>query len=307
MGCEGGLMMRNNKLDFAVVGFPKAGTTALDDFLSQHPSISMAYPKENHYFASDFKNIRKSNSLESYFETFEMSNNDEKVLGDSSVFYIYSAEALKNLKEHNENIKIIVLLREPIGFIKSMHSEALFNLDESEPDFEKAWNRSPLDIKKTCKNNREEIICNYKELSKISYYYNRLFEVFDRENVLTLFQSDLKTNPSHELEKVFEFLAVKNICEKIKYDSINVQKSHKNKYLAAFFMRPPKVIKVIWHFLNSLSFFKKNKVLYTLAEKLKSINYSKGKKEYEYNASFLEIEIKDEVLHYQSLKASHEK
>ena len=38
------------KVNFLVIGAQKAGTTALDHYLRQHPDIGMADVKEVHYF-----------------------------------------------------------------------------------------------------------------------------------------------------------------------------------------------------------------------------------------------------------------
>ncbi|NJR45511.1 MAG: sulfotransferase [Hyellaceae cyanobacterium CSU_1_1] len=42
-----------NKPSFFIVGNPKSGTTALYNFLKEHPSIFMPKCKEPHYFAKD--------------------------------------------------------------------------------------------------------------------------------------------------------------------------------------------------------------------------------------------------------------
>ena len=39
--------------DFFIVGAPKCGTTAMSDYLGQHPEIGMCPRKETHVFATD--------------------------------------------------------------------------------------------------------------------------------------------------------------------------------------------------------------------------------------------------------------
>ena len=39
--------------DFFIVGAPKCGTTAMADYLGQHPEIGMCPRKETHVFATD--------------------------------------------------------------------------------------------------------------------------------------------------------------------------------------------------------------------------------------------------------------
>jgi len=42
------------KVDFFIVGAPKAGTTSLYSYLSQHPEIEMSTIKEPDYFSNEF-------------------------------------------------------------------------------------------------------------------------------------------------------------------------------------------------------------------------------------------------------------
>ena len=44
----------NNTPDFFIIGAPKCGTTAMAEYMSQHPDIFMA-KKEMHYFGSDLQ------------------------------------------------------------------------------------------------------------------------------------------------------------------------------------------------------------------------------------------------------------
>ena len=41
----------NNKVDFFIVGAPKAGTTALHAHLDKHPQVCMSSDKEPNYFS----------------------------------------------------------------------------------------------------------------------------------------------------------------------------------------------------------------------------------------------------------------
>ena len=41
------------KVDFFIVGAPKAGTTSLYHYLNEHPKISMSSVKEPNYFSHE--------------------------------------------------------------------------------------------------------------------------------------------------------------------------------------------------------------------------------------------------------------
>lgn len=75
--------------DFFIVGAPKCGTTALTDYLGQHPEIGMCALKETHYFATDLtsRSILKLGqsppSPDEYLELFK-SVQDRRRLGEAS-------------------------------------------------------------------------------------------------------------------------------------------------------------------------------------------------------------------------------
>ena len=95
--------------DFAIVGEPKSGTTALADFLGGHPGICMSVPKETAYFATDLREESdRFHGRPAYFE-FRTEEDYETAFahcegglrGDGSTAYLHSREAAANLHEAN--------------------------------------------------------------------------------------------------------------------------------------------------------------------------------------------------------------
>lgn len=120
------------RLDFAIVGQPKSGTTALAQFLSEHPQIAFSVPKESAYFATDFHresdefhgrrlyfNYRNERDFKALFEHAE----EEQLLGEGSTSSLYSAEAAQNLYAHNPEMKIIAMFRDPVEMVRSLHAQ----------------------------------------------------------------------------------------------------------------------------------------------------------------------------------------
>lgn len=100
---------------FIIAGTQKSGTTALSAYLSSLPTISFAPRKEIHFFdKKDYKN-----DLASYLNSF---NNwdytqyyNPPYFGEASPAYIANRHACQRLHDMIPNIKVIVLLREPIA------------------------------------------------------------------------------------------------------------------------------------------------------------------------------------------------
>lgn len=119
--------------DFLIVGAPKAATTSLYGFLSQHPEVCLSEIKEPEYFSLlgekrvYFSDTRlgkqekiihsKEMSLEKYCHLFK---DKEKILGEASTTYLYLHERTiprvvdLYLKQNAALPKIIISLRDPI-------------------------------------------------------------------------------------------------------------------------------------------------------------------------------------------------
>src|SRR5258706_10449866 len=109
-----------NNPDFFIVGAPKCGTTAMNDYLGQHPDIYMA-PKELHYFGADLK-IKDKISESAYLQYFKNAGN-KKILGEASVWYLFSGTAAKEIKNFSPDAKILIMLRNPVEVVYSLHSQ----------------------------------------------------------------------------------------------------------------------------------------------------------------------------------------
>jgi hypothetical protein len=194
--------------DFIIVGAPKCGTTALDNFLSQHPDIFMT-KKELHFFGSDLESRFHDLTLGNYLRYFE-SEKPYKLYGESSVWYLYTKNAAREIYEYNPQAKIIIMLRDPMEMLPSLHAQFLYNGDETVKSFSKALRkdirRSEAGEKLTSVNytNRPTFFdaCRFYEPVK------RFLNLFGGEQVLILLNEDLQNNFSDTYVKVLNFLEV---------------------------------------------------------------------------------------------------
>src|SRR5665647_751711 len=115
--------MKLKRPDFFIVGAPKCGTTAMNNYLAQHPDVFMAQ-KEIHYFGSDLK-MRVKVSESEYLNYFQNAE-EKKLIGEASVWYLFSEKAAAEIKAFSPQAKIIIMLRDPIDVLHSLHSQHLF-------------------------------------------------------------------------------------------------------------------------------------------------------------------------------------
>ena len=86
----------NNTPNFFIVGGPKCGTTAMVEYLRTHPDVFISEPKEPNYLADDMPGMKYVDTEEEYLNLFKKAGSN-KVIGDASIFYMFSKEAIKNI------------------------------------------------------------------------------------------------------------------------------------------------------------------------------------------------------------------
>lgn len=205
-------MKRDKKPNFFILGAPKCGTTAMADWLSQHPNVFMCDPKEPHFFNTD-SNHHGASSLEHYESFFESVSDKHKMVGEASVWYLMSSDAVQNILEYQPDARFIVFVRNPMEMAPSLHDQRKFSGDEDINDFETAWSvqerRKSLDksIPKTCTDVRYLL---YGECCKLGFMLERLYSRVPKDKVHVVVMDDIKTSVRNEYLKVLNFLEIED-------------------------------------------------------------------------------------------------
>ena len=132
------------KANLFIVGAQKTGTTTLHYQLSQHSQIQMSAVKEPGYFCTDLQ--RESDKFlgervgfpfrekKQYKKLFSEPHNFE-YNGEASSLYLYSKTAAQEIRDYNPDAKIIVILRDPVEFLYSLHFQYVKEGVEDIEDF----------------------------------------------------------------------------------------------------------------------------------------------------------------------------
>ncbi len=235
------------KPNFFIVGAPKCGTTALSEYLRTHLNVFISTPKEPHYFAHDFPLYKKYlPTLDDYMALFANVSPECSAVGEASVWYLYSNEAIKAVYDFAPNARVIVMLRNPIELVQSIHSQLVWVLDENVGDFATAWRlqerrKDGEGLPASC---REPAFLQYGEVAKLGYQVERLLDIFPREQVKILFLEDMKRDTGSVYREVLDFLGLKN-DERKEFPRINENKYNRSKVAAKFIQRPPPLFVVL--------------------------------------------------------------
>ena len=223
------------------MGAPKCGTTTMDELLRQHPEIYIPEKKEIHFFGTDltFTDKRFTRISEKYNSWFSKIKNEKRV-GASSVWYLFSKLAAREIKNYCQTASIIIMLRNPVDMLYSLHSQFLFDCNEEITDFEMALKAE--DQRKKGKlipriaNPVEGLF--YRETVKFSEQISRYFETFGRENVHIIILDDFKNNTPGIYKETIEFLKVNNSFQP-DFKVLNPNKYARNIALQKFIRHPP--------------------------------------------------------------------
>ena len=123
-----------NAPNFIIAGAPKCGSTTLFRYLNPHPDVFFPRIKEPGFMIKEYYQGLSQDSpnyqrqleylvlnAESYSTLYDDINC--KILGDSSISYLFQYEkAIANILRYSgSDTKILFILREPIGRLKSQY------------------------------------------------------------------------------------------------------------------------------------------------------------------------------------------
>lgn len=229
-----------NIINFFIIGAPKCGTTALATYLNEHEDIFVSDPKEPHYFATDLENYRGPKTEEEYMSIFNKVDK-ETAIGEASVFYLYSKEAIKNIKIYNPDAKIIIMLRNPVEMVPSLHAQLIHSADEDIISFEEAWYSSETRKRgeKVSKATRDAKILYYNEIAKYREQLENVKKNFADHQIKIILFDDFKEDAKKVYEEVLDFL---NIVQdnRVNFPRINENSKPKSIFLNTLYRRLPR-------------------------------------------------------------------
>jgi len=187
-----------------LVGAAKAGTSALSNFLSQHPEVYMSPIKEPYFFVEN----RHIETKSEYLQLFKNSTR-EKVLCEASTGYLYDNSSAVLIKKFCSSAKIIISLRNPIDMAFSFWKYMSIHGSENLPFFDAIndfSNRTSERFIKNCAGRPENYL--YIERAKYFEQVKRYYDVFGANSVKVVLFEQFSSEPFKVLQDIFHFLNV---------------------------------------------------------------------------------------------------
>lgn len=241
------------KPNFFIIGAPKCGTTALSEYIRTHPNIFLSNPKEPHFFAQDITGYSCCSDLNSYKNIFSNVTSDEISVGEASVLYLYSSEAVQKIYEFNKDAKIIIMLRNHLEYIYSYHNQLLLNTDENEVSFQTAWNleKSRKSNKNIPKNCRCKKLLYYRDVGRVGLQVEKVLEIFPKEQIMFILMDDIKSDMRKVYLDTLNFLEVED-DGRIDFPKINENKRYKSTFIGNLSNNPPVFLMKISKFIKKI-------------------------------------------------------
>ncbi len=202
-----GAVRSYSKPDFLIIGTQRGGTTSLYNYLTQHPHFKPPLLKEIHYF-----DLQPQRSLGWYLAHFPLPNPSQPfITAEASPYYLFHPGVPPRVADTLPNVKLVVLLREPIARAYSQFHHAT-KLGFESRDFETVIHEEMHQIK----TNRHHSIADpiaHRERSYLArgLYADQLMrwlEHFPPEQLLICLSESLFENPLQNFNQIADFVGL---------------------------------------------------------------------------------------------------
>lgn len=217
---------------FIIGGAPKCGTTALWDYLHEHPEVSLASIKEPRFFSTASGNTDLSknaygprlpgtfNNGFKWYENLFSTHAKVLALGEASTVYFGDETSPALIKKYIPEVRLIFLLREPVARLYSHYWQ----------EFKLGWDLPPFDELYHTNHPRFQYYC---QVSAYRTNLERYFVHFTKEQILVLLQEDLIAKPEQILSRVYSHIGVNNTFRPSNLGQrFNQQQTPRNRHVA---------------------------------------------------------------------------
>jgi len=229
---------------FFLIGAPRCGTTALAQALRERDDVCFSVPKETHFFAQIPENWKPDLLKQEFVRTFFPADQLQQraAMGEGSVSYLYSPDAIRAIDTLFRQAKFLVMLRNPLEMLPSYHARILFMMEEEVTDFEAAWHLQEAraegrEIPRTCRDPR---VLQYREIGRLGKHLAKLFEIVPRDRIKLIHFEDFARAPLDVYRDVIDFLGLAD-DHRTSMPKVNGTRVYRSALLHRLTTRPPSV------------------------------------------------------------------
>jgi hypothetical protein len=204
---------------YLIIGAQRAGTTSLYLYLTQHPSVApVVIGKGVHYFDVDFAKgpvwYRGHFPLMARRYLSRVGRDRPLITGEGSPYYLFHPLVPKRVAALLPDVRLIVLLRDPVSRAYSHYQHFVERGLETLPTFEQALDAEPKRLEGELDKLRRDPLYRAYNYQHYSYaarglYMNQLqrwASLFPRDRILILQSETFFADPAAGYQRVLDFL-----------------------------------------------------------------------------------------------------
>ena len=196
---------------FLIVGAQKAGTSALFEMLARHPKLLAPEVKELDFFSRDENHDR---GIGHYLDQFPLRPWDDRGQRtfEASPSYLDSPEAPARIKAAFPDMRIIIILRDPVK--RAFSAWNMYRQFEHHPKY--AHRYDPRDLVTAIEENMRGgpgsgPVDDYLERGIYAPRVQRYFDVFGRDKVLVIPYPRYRSEPQQVLDEVCDHVGLERM------------------------------------------------------------------------------------------------
>jgi hypothetical protein len=209
--------------DFLLIGTKRGGTTSMFNYLLQHPLVAPMFPasqlKSPHYFDINYGKglawYRSHFPTSAYRARLQRRHGRPPVAGEASPYYLFHPLAAERVHATLPEVKLIVLLRDPVDRAFSHYRERV-NAGTETLGFEEALEREPERLAGEVERiladpayyGHAHDFCSYLARGRYLEQLRPWMERFGRERFLVLRSEDFYADVAGTYGRVLEFLSL---------------------------------------------------------------------------------------------------
>jgi hypothetical protein len=193
-----------------LVGAPKSASTSLASFLRERPGAFVPAKKELYGLAPDVYGEGKPMTRAEYLAFFADAPSNAVCIAEASPMYLYSTEAPRQIAALNADARIVVVLRDPVQLVRSLHMQNVESRIEPFFELEVALGAEALRAKGIPVPRRQQhtthAFLHYAAIASYAPQLQRYFAIFPRRQIHVMIFERLLAAQQDELSRLLEFL-----------------------------------------------------------------------------------------------------
>jgi len=235
--------------DFYIVGAPKAGTTAMYEYLRGHPDLFLPERKELRFFGADLEIRDRTPLTKDGYLAYFADAPAGSLIGTAYVWYLYSRSAASEIAAFSPGARIIAMLRNPVSMLPALHAEHLTNGNEDIRDFTAALDAEP-DRRAGRRIPPHAHLPQglwYTDVPRYTEQLERYFAAFGHDRVHVIVFDDFVADTRAIYRETLRFLGVDDGYRPPAFAAVNTNRRIRSERWRHFLARPPEPLRRLIH------------------------------------------------------------